>query len=124
MMDKFQNSLPDGEDKASTPPDQGGISALDVPDLPDPQRKVMQLLIRQHLMDGISLDELRDQLSDVENLDAVLEELHGKGYIHVSGDAPDQLYRARLRPKRISRMNWDKLLGNRDKQDKPDKEES
>jgi hypothetical protein len=123
-MDKFLNSLPDGEDKASTPPDQGGISALDVPDLPDPQRKVMQLLIRQHLMDGISLDELRREVADVENLEVVLEELHGKGYIQISGDAPDLLYRARLRPKRISRMNWDKLLGNRDKQDKPDKEES
>lgn len=124
-MDKFLNSLPDGEDKAgNTSPDQGGISALDVPDLPEPQRKIMQLLIRHHLMDGISLVELRQELADMENLDEVLEELHGKGFIHISGTAPDLIYRARLRPKRISRMNWDKLLGNRDKQDKSDKEES
>jgi hypothetical protein len=116
-MDKFLNS--DGEEKAeNTPPDQGGISALDVPDLPEPQRRVMQLLLRHHLTDGIPLEELRQECADVENLDDVLTTLHGKGYIQITGDAPDLIYRARLRPKRISRMNWDKLLGNRDKQDK------
>ena len=122
-MDKFLNSLPDGEEKTGSTPDQGGISALDVPDLPETQRKVMQLLIRHHLMDGLALPDLRKELADVENLDSVLAELQGKGFVHVSGTAPDLIYRARLRPKRISRMNWDKLLGNRDKQDKPDKEE-
>ncbi|MBX3086454.1 MAG: hypothetical protein KF716_32765 [Anaerolineae bacterium] len=123
-MDKFLNSLPDGEDKGNTPPDQGGISALDVPDLPEAQRKIMQVLIRQHLMDGISLAALREEFADMDNLDEVLEELHNKGFVHVSGTEPDLVYRARLRPKRISRMNWDKLLGNRDKQEKSDKEES
>jgi hypothetical protein len=83
----------------------GGITALDITDLPQEQKQVMLSLLRDQdgTVDGVTRDSLSIKFSDkLNHLDTTLYELTHKGWLIVLGEAPNQRYRVNLRAKRGS----------------------
>jgi hypothetical protein len=84
----------------------GGITPLDITDLPSEQKQLMLSLLRDQggATEGVTYDSLNLKWSDkLISLDATLHELADNGWLIVSGEAPNLRYRVNLRAKRGSK---------------------
>jgi hypothetical protein len=78
-------------------------------ELPDPQRKVIQILIRDALSDprGQPRDLLLSRIKDsgVEAAESVLADLVESGYVSVTGSPDDPRYKASLKRRHRSAVD-------------------
>lgn len=83
----------------------GGITPLDLADLPPEQKAIMLTLLRDQAgsAQGVTGDALRAKVAArVGDFEAVLSELNRLGWLIVSGEAPNLWYRVNFRAKRSS----------------------
>jgi hypothetical protein len=88
---------------AKCPPEDGGISPLDLADLPPDEKKVMLTLLRDQgkSPEGVTAAALRMSVGgDVADFDTTLAALHQDGWLVVTGEADSARYRIAFRPKR------------------------
>jgi len=102
----------------------GGITPLDITDLPQEQKQLMLSLLRDQggAVDGVTRDSLDSKWGGtLANLDATLTELTRNGWLIVSGEVPNQRYRVNLRAKRGSKGGFGlwSVLSERVSQDVP-----
>ena len=102
LFDRLQNEL-DDRDK------EGGITALDLADLPAPLRKIMRLMLRKIEMDYPSLLQAveampeKDRMEKAE-LDQALDELSKKSWLIRRGEGDSVTYKVNLRRKASSTL--------------------
>ena len=87
----------------------GGITPLDITDLPTDQKQLMLSLLRDqgNTADGVTKDSLKIKFGDkISDLDATLYELSHNGWLIVLGEAPNHRYRVNLRAKRGSHSSF------------------
>jgi hypothetical protein len=122
LYDRLTNQIDDNDEDKPV-----GLSTLDIADLPEDQRRVMFLLMRDpkgSSSAGMALDELKKKLSDMETLPDVLSDLTKNGWLIRMGDPPKEHYRANLRRKRASKLGaslWASLSDHiAEEDDQPD----
>ena len=96
----------------------GGLSPLDLGDLPDEQKQIMLALLRDpdSGFEGVTEQALREKLDGkVEKLDETLEQLTHQHWLIRLGEAPRVRYRINFRAKRgnISSLNVWNILSDR-----------
>lgn len=124
LFDKLQNEL-DIREK------QGGITALDLADLPAPLRKIMRTMLRQLEMPRSEIAKLFEEIpaqerSEIKDLDAALKTLTTQGWLIAFGTGDDQRYKVNLRRKKGSTLAsgiFDKLEERMQGKNKKDKED-
>lgn len=91
-----------------------GITALDIADLPDPLRSLMNMVLRLASADGVSAQALQSALPEVEDVPGCLGLLAERGFLRVTPSDDGGTYHANLRRKPGAKkgINWDKLLGD------------
>ena len=122
LFDKLQNEL-DIREK------QGGITALDLAELPVPLRKIMRTMLRQLEMPKSEIAEIfraipEKERKEVKDLDAALNTLTKQGWLIAFGKGDDQKFKVNLRRKKGSSLAasiFDKLEERMDEQSKKDK---
>ena len=110
IFDRLQNELDDRQQ-------EGGITALDLADLPPPLRKLMRLMLREIEMDYDSLFEAakampQSALTDQNEFDQALETLCDKSWLIQRGQDEKISYRVNLRRKsgsNLSQSIWSAL---------------
>ncbi len=105
--------------------DPGGITPLDIADLPTDQRQVMLSLLREQagMTEGVSVEFLNTKFAGkISDINAVLAELVRDGWLIVLGEAPNLHYRVNLRAKRGSNASFGlwSVLSDRVSKDRPD----
>jgi len=117
MFDRLQNELDDRNK-------EGGITTLDLADLPSPLRKLMRIMLRKVELDYHSIFEAveampeGDQMSK-EELDQALEELRQKSWLIQRGEGDNVAYKVNLRRKASSTLSqniWSSLDNKIDNQ--------
>jgi hypothetical protein len=83
---------------------QGGITVLDLADLPPALRKIMRLMLRQIRMDYLQLCAAMDNLPEAErlarvDLDRSLETLTAQAWLTRLGEGAKAVYKVNLRVK-------------------------
>lgn len=110
LFDRLQNELDDKED-------EGGITALDLVDLPKPLRKLMRLMLREVELSRSALSEAvqkmkeEDRLSD-QDLSSSIKALVQQNWLIETGEGDKRRYRVNLRRKKGSELAasiWNKL---------------
>lgn len=110
LFDRLQNELDDKED-------EGGITALDLIDLPQQLRKLMRLMLREVELSRGALGEAvqkmkeEDRLSD-QDLAASIKALVQQNWLIETGEGDSRRYRVNLRRKKGSELAasiWNKL---------------
>ncbi len=93
IYDRLRDQLGDDDDRPS------GMTALDIADLPAPQRRVMFTLLRdtQAGSEGVTASELAARLDDPSGLDDALEALTRQGWLIRRGEPPRERYKVNLR---------------------------
>jgi hypothetical protein len=97
VFDRLQNQI---EDKQK----EGGITALDLADLPPALRKIMRLMLRELQMPYPRLLETMQKLPEKErmepaDLDHALKVLTEQGWLIRIGQGPRAIYKVNLRRK-------------------------
>jgi hypothetical protein len=95
----------------------GGVTVADVLTLPEPQRKVMSMIIRRRLMTFDELIEVTKE--DAEDLTKALAELVEMGYLleaDVSGVLQYKVIFSRKRGRKVPFNVWDTLGGRVEKE--------
>ena len=125
LFDKLQNELDDREE-------EGGITALDLVDLPPPLRKLMRILLREVEASRSDLEKKvqemteADRLSDKE-LGKSLDVLVQQSWLIALGEGKNIRYRVNLRRKKGSDLAssiWNSLEGRiEERAKKPDSDE-
>lgn len=95
IYDRLNAEIDDEEPK--------GITPLDIADLPDGEKQIILLLLREHSgPDGaVEVETLRARLKEkVANFDAAFKSLMANGWLIEMGEAPNQRYRVNLRARR------------------------
>jgi hypothetical protein len=97
VFDRLQNKI---EDKQK----EGGITALDLADLPPALRKIMRLMLRRLQMSYPQLCEAMEAMPEADrlsqgDLDKALEDLSRQSWLTRLGDGPKAIYKVNLRPK-------------------------
>ncbi len=97
VFDRLQKQI---EDKQA----QGGITALDLADLPSSLRKIMRLMLRELQLDLPSLRKAVAELPDTEqfsqaDLDEALATLTQQGWLIRIGQGEKAIYKVNLRRK-------------------------
>lgn len=117
VFDRLQKQI---DDKSQ----QGGITVLDLADLPPALRKIMRLMLRQLQMNYPQLCDAMDQMPEDErltraNLDEALKKLAEQAWLIQIGEGERAIYRVNLRRKAGSKLGegiWQnldaKLKGN------------
>jgi hypothetical protein len=109
IFDRLQGQL-DDDDQSH------GITPMDIVDLPDAQRQVMKLLLRDRTAstEGIGLDDFREKLPGLDDLPAVIDKLAAAGWLIVLGEPPTARYKINLRKKRgtLTSDLWSSLAGH------------
>ena len=103
IFDRLQKELNDREQ-------EGGITALDLADLPSPLRKLMRLMLREIEMDYASLAKAaqampKSDFMDLAALDQALETLCDKNWLIRRGQEELISYRVNLRRKPGSNLS-------------------
>ncbi len=90
-------------------PPNGGLTPLDLADLPDAQRRVMLFVLRRAHRAGGNVDRraLSAVFSDRKALADVLETLVRRGWLIARGELPNPHYSVNFRRKRASRLDVD-----------------
>lgn len=101
LYDRLTNKLGDEEPS-------GGLTPLDIADLPTPQRKVMFSLLRdtKAATEGISKEQINKKLEDPLELDNTLADLVKSGWLIETGEHPHVRYKVNIRRKRISSLGF------------------
>lgn len=110
VFDRLQKQL---EDKRK----EGGISVLDLAELPPALRKIMRLILRQTKMNYTQLREAIEQLPESErltraNLDEALKKLSDLAWLIQIGEGERAVYKVNLRPRAGSNLSetiWQNL---------------
>jgi hypothetical protein len=97
VFDRLQSKI---EDKQK----EGGITALDLADLPPILRKIMRLMLRKLQMNYPELCEAMDNLPEADrlsraDLDKSLETLSQQAWLIRLGEGEKAIYKVNLRPK-------------------------
>ena len=103
IFDRLQKELDDREQ-------EGGITPLDLADLPSPLRKLMRLMLREIEMDYESLSEAakalpKSDFMDKAELDQALKTLVEKNWLIRRGQGEVVSYRVNLRRKAGSNLS-------------------
>lgn len=110
LFDRLQNELDDKED-------EGGITALDLVDLPQQLRKLMRLMLREvelsrgAMSEAVAKMKEEDRLSD-QDLAASIKALVQQNWLIETGEGDNRRYRVNLRRKKGSELAasiWNKL---------------
>ena len=109
-----------GDDENGQP---AGLTPLDIADLPEQQRQVMFALLRDSRASagGVTLDMLQEKLSEIEDLDSVLNDLTQNNWLIRQGEAATVRYKVNLRRKRGSSLGgniWSSLSSRLADEDK------
>lgn len=104
--------------------DPGGITPLDIVDLPSEQRQIMLSLLREQagMAEGVSIEFLNTKFAGkITDIDAVLADLVRDGWLIVLGEKPNLHYRVNLRAKRGSNASFGlwSVLSDRVSKDRP-----
>ena len=110
VFDRLQKQI---DDKRK----EGGITVLDLADLPPALRKIMRLMLRQLQMGYPQLCEVMEQLPENErltraNLDEVLKTLVDQAWLIQLGEGERAIYKVNLRRKAGSNLSesiWQSL---------------
>ena len=110
VFDRLQKQI---DDKRK----EGGISVLDLAELPPALRKIMRLMLRQIHMNYIQLHEAIEQLPETErltraNLDEALKKLSDQGWLIQIGTGEQAIYKVNLRHRagsKLSKTIWQNL---------------
>ena len=110
VFDRLQKQI---EDKQK----EGGITALDLADLPPALRKIMRLMLRKIQMNYPELCEAMDQMPEAERMpraeqDKTLEMLVQQAWLIQIGTGERAIYKINLRRKAGSELAggiWDSL---------------
>jgi hypothetical protein len=97
VFDRLQQHI---EDKQK----EGGITALDLTDLPPSLRKIMRLMLRQLRMNYSQLCDAMDKVPENErlsrvDLDSALDTLTHQSWLIRLGEGQDAVYKVNLRAK-------------------------
>src|SRR5512145_2558620 len=97
VFDRLQNKI---EDKQK----EGGITALDLADLPPALRKIMRLMLRQLQMNYPQLTEAMDKMPEKERmnhdeLDKALDTLTKQAWLIRLGEGSKAVYKVNLKAK-------------------------
>lgn len=103
VFDRLQKQI---DDKRK----EGGISILDLAELPPALRKIMRLMLRQIQMNYAQLHEAIDHLPESErltrvNLDAALKELSDQAWLIQIGEGKHAVYKVNLRSRAGSNLS-------------------
>jgi len=112
IFDRLQNQI---DDKNK----EGGITALDLADLPPALRKIMRLMLRALQMTHPQLCEAMDKMPEKErlsraDLDVSLDKLTEQGWLIRLGEGAKAVYKVNLRAKSGSTLAsgiWSALDG-------------
>lgn len=110
VFDRLQKQI---DDKRQ----EGGITILDLADLPPALRKIMRLMLRQLQMDYPQLCNAIDQMPEDErltraNLDEALKKLAEQAWLIQIGEGERAIYKVNLRRKSGSKLGegiWQNL---------------
>lgn len=102
LFDKLQNELDIREEK-------GGITALDLAELPAPLRKMMRTMLRKLELSKTEIAKVLDDLpeedrKEVKDLDSALKTLIKQGWLISFGEEENQRYKVNLRRKQGSSL--------------------
>ena len=125
LFDKLQNQLENRED-------EGGISPLDLVELPSPLRKIMRHMLREVEVSFDHLWEHAEFLADAEKmtrneLSGAIETLTKQGWLISMGEKDKSKYRVNLRRKPGSKLAgsiWAALDEKIERRDKSDSSQS
>lgn len=90
-------------------PEDGGISTLDLAELPADQKKVMLALLRDQPQypDGMPAAVLKAQIGDaVEDIDATLDTLQRENWVTITDEGEPLRYRIAFRPRRAKKTGY------------------
>lgn len=110
MFDRLQKQIDDQRK-------EGGITVLDLADLPPALRKIMKLMLRQLQMNYVQLSAVMEQFPESErltrnNLDEALEKLVEQAWLIQIGEGERAIYKVNLRRKAGSQLGeniWQSL---------------
>ena len=110
IFDRLQKQI---DDKRK----EGGISVLDLADLPPALRRIMRLMLRQTKMNYTQLREAIDQLPEEErltraNLDEAVKMLSDQAWLIQIGEGERAVYKVNLRRRAGSNLSetiWQNL---------------
>lgn len=110
----FKKKVQRGEFSSSKRNDnQDGVTALDIANLPEDQKRIMFALLRDKTAKthGWSFEQLYDEFGDDGTLEPTLEALIDANWLSVLGEAPDERYKVNLKRKRgrLSDNLWSAL---------------
>ena len=105
VFDRLQKQI---DDKRK----EGGITILDLADLPPALRKIMRLMLRQLQMNYPQLCNAMDQMPEEErltraNLDEALKKLTEQAWLIQIGEGERAIYKVNLRRKAGSQLGED-----------------
>ncbi len=101
LYDRLTNKIGDDDEPSR------GLTPLDIADLPAPQRKVMFSLLRdtKAATEGISLEQLSENLGEPENLPDTIAALIKSGWLIEIGEE-NRRYKVNIRRKRSSSLGF------------------
>lgn len=96
LFDRLKSELDDDDHS-------GGVTPLDIINLPDEQRLLMLWMLRDRTAstNGVTANDIETQMTDAPaNSASLLQELARTGWLIGMGEAPRRRYRVNLRRKR------------------------
>jgi hypothetical protein len=102
LYDRLTNQIGDDDEP------KGGLTPLDIADLPAAQRKVMFSLLRdtRAATEGITAERLNEKLDAPDELDETLDALVMNGWLIAVGEEPNIRYKVNIRRKRSSSLSF------------------
>ena len=124
LFDKLQNEIDIREKK-------GGVTALDLAELPVPLRKIMRSMLRKIELSKTDIANIFEDIpekdrSEIKDLNAAIKTLTKQGWLIAFGQGDDQTFKVNLRRKKGSTLAssiFDKLEERMEGKEKEDKTE-
>lgn len=112
LFDRLKEELGDDDENV------GGITPLEIANLPEVERKLMQWMLRfrKASSEGVTAKSIAENYDDTPpNLSEVLHDLTRNGWLIDMGESPNVRYRINLRRKRGSTLGFGlwTILGDR-----------
>ncbi len=98
----FKKKIKSGETISKRKADAGGITTLDIANLPEPYKAIMFALLRDKsaTVEGLTVAEVQALVGDVEQLADALDELVLEQYLVSAGSGFGKRYQINMRPKK------------------------
>lgn len=102
---QLNETLDQGEEKKS-----GGLTPLDIVDLPDAEKKIMFALLRNRkaALEGVQKGVIQEALKSTDDISSLLQKLTVRGWLIPIGEPPQVRYKVNIRAKRGSTL-WTAL---------------